>query len=146
MSAEAAGLLTRGSPLHRLPGPEASGVVAEQASPLTAAGPSRIRTGFPHRAPRCAASLPFGDVDSGRHYQALGAVPLAPFVLGSDASFYWASILVGITFFAIGAAKSLWSLAPWWQAGLETLAVGASAAALAYAVGHLLQGFVPGLS
>ena len=73
-----------------------------------------------------------------------GAVPLAPFVIGGDAAFHWASILVGITFFAIGAAKSLWSLAPWWRAGLETLAVGASAAALAYGVGHLLQGFAPG--
>src|SRR5262245_3775328 len=33
VSAEAAGLLTRGSPLHRLPGPEASGVVAERQLP-----------------------------------------------------------------------------------------------------------------
>lgn len=75
-----------------------------------------------------------------------GAIPLAPFVIGGEAAFYWASILVGLTFFAIGAAKSLWSLAPWWQAGLETFAVGASAAVLAYAVGHLLQGFAPGLA
>jgi VIT1/CCC1 family predicted Fe2+/Mn2+ transporter len=75
-----------------------------------------------------------------------GAVPLAPFVIGGEHAFFWASVLVGLTFFAIGAAKSLWSLAPWWRAGLETLAVGASAAALAYVVGHVLQGFAPGLS
>ena len=44
----AAGLLTRGSLPRRLPGSrEPSGVVAERASPLTAAGPSRTCTGVP---------------------------------------------------------------------------------------------------
>jgi len=73
-----------------------------------------------------------------------GALPLAPFVIGGEGAFLWASVLVGLTFFAIGAAKSLWSLSPWWRSGIETLAVGASAAALAYLVGYMLQGFAPG--
>jgi len=46
----AAGLLTRGSLLRRLPG-FGQWLRGGGATPLTAAGPSRIRTGFPHRAP-----------------------------------------------------------------------------------------------
>jgi hypothetical protein len=34
---------------------------------------------------------------------------------------------------------------PWWRSGIETLAIGASAAALAYFVGHVLQGFAPSI-
>ena len=44
------GLLTRGSLPRRLPGLR-QWLRGGGASPLTAAGPSRIRTGFPHRAP-----------------------------------------------------------------------------------------------
>ncbi len=60
---EAAGLLTRGSLPHRLPGPRARSGALRQwhlgggATPLTAAGPSRNRTGFPHRAP-CSDAEP----------------------------------------------------------------------------------------
>ena len=46
----ATGLLTRGSLPRRLPG-FGQWLRGGGASPLTAAGPSRIRTGFPHRAP-----------------------------------------------------------------------------------------------
>src|SRR5918994_3095206 len=46
------GLLTRGSLPRRLPGLR-QWLRGGGASPLTAAGPSRIRTGFPHRAPAC---------------------------------------------------------------------------------------------
>jgi hypothetical protein len=46
------GLLTRGSLPRRLPGSR-QWLRGGGASPLTAAGPSRIRTGFPHRAPAC---------------------------------------------------------------------------------------------
>ena len=47
--------------------------------------------------------------------------------------------LTGLTFFAIGAAKSRWSLAPWWRSGLETLAIGGAAAAIAYFAGTLFR-------
>src|SRR5215831_792440 len=51
----ATGLLTRGSLSRRLPGQlheaERQWHVGGRASPLTAAGPSRTRTGFPHRVP-----------------------------------------------------------------------------------------------
>jgi len=46
----ATGLLTRGSLLRRLPGSR-QWLRGGGATPLTAAGPSRTRTGFPHRAP-----------------------------------------------------------------------------------------------
>jgi VIT1/CCC1 family predicted Fe2+/Mn2+ transporter len=75
-----------------------------------------------------------------------GSVPLAPFLIGGHHAFVAAATLVGVTFFAIGAAKSLWSLTPWWRSGLQTLAIGASAAALAYLVGHLLRSFAPGVT
>src|SRR3954470_1309027 len=54
-----AGLLTRGTPHAAFPalGPVASW---REASPLTAAGPSRTSTGFPYRSPVCRASLASG--------------------------------------------------------------------------------------
>jgi VIT1/CCC1 family predicted Fe2+/Mn2+ transporter len=69
-----------------------------------------------------------------------GAVPLIPFVVGGTAAFPIAAVLVGIVFLAIGSLKSLWSLQRWWISGLETLAIGAAAAAVAYSVGWLLRG------
>ncbi|MGP6088238.1 VIT1/CCC1 transporter family protein [Antarctobacter jejuensis] len=66
-----------------------------------------------------------------------GAVPLVPFVFGIPNAFTVASVLVGVTFFAIGSLKSIWSLAPWWRSGLETLAIGGVAAGIAYYVGSL---------
>jgi VIT1/CCC1 family predicted Fe2+/Mn2+ transporter len=42
-------------------------------------------------------------------------------------------------FFSIGALKSYWSLAPWWRSGLETLAIGGVAAAIAFGVGSMFH-------
>lgn len=69
-----------------------------------------------------------------------GAVPLLPFALGLESAFAVSTAMTGIVFFMIGAAKSRWSLAPWWRSGLETLAIGGVAAALAFAAGYLLRG------
>jgi VIT1/CCC1 family predicted Fe2+/Mn2+ transporter len=69
-----------------------------------------------------------------------GAVPLVPYLLGLATPLVWASALTAAVFFAIGSAKSLWSLDHWTKSGAETLAIGLGAAALAYLVGHLLRG------
>ena len=66
-----------------------------------------------------------------------GMVPLLPYIFGIDTAFQWSIALTGLTFFCVGAAKSHWSLAPWWRSGGETLAIGGAAAAIAYFVGTL---------
>ncbi|SPF79954.1 VIT1/CCC1 transporter family protein [Pseudoprimorskyibacter insulae] len=66
-----------------------------------------------------------------------GMIPLLPFIFGLPSAFTVSSVLTGITFFAIGAYKSQWSLHPWWRSGFETLAIGGVAASIAYFVGTL---------
>lgn len=73
-------------------------------------------------------------------FLAAGMIPLLPFLLGAgETAFTWSVGLTLCVFFGIGAAKSVWSLAPWWRSGAETLAIGGTAAALAYAVGTLFH-------
>lgn len=69
-----------------------------------------------------------------------GAVPLLPYLLPVEDPFPVAILGTGIIFFAIGAAKSRFVLAPWWREGLETLAIGSAAAGCAYFIGKLLAG------
>ncbi len=71
-----------------------------------------------------------------------GVVPLVPYLAGIGDAFFWASVMTGIVFFAIGAAKSRWSLAKWWWSGAETLFIGTVAAVAAYGIGAWLQGLV----
>lgn len=68
-----------------------------------------------------------------------GLIPLVPFIFGLGAAFSISGWVTLAVFFAIGALKSRWSLAPWWRSGLETLAIGGAAAALAYGVGTLFH-------
>jgi len=67
-----------------------------------------------------------------------GAIPLIPYLFG--AGFTWSALATAVAFFAIGSAKSLWSLRSPWMLGLETLFIGGAAAVLAFAVGVLLGG------
>ncbi len=69
-----------------------------------------------------------------------GLVPLLPFAIGLEASAAMASVMTGLVFFVIGAAKSRWSTQHWIVGGLETAAIGLAAAGVAYLVGHLLGG------
>lgn len=78
-------------------------------------------------------------------FAAVGAVPLASFVLRrhfpgavSD-PFQWSAALTAAAFFGVGALKGRFVGLRWWASGLETLAVGGVAAALAYAAGALLR-------
>ncbi len=71
-----------------------------------------------------------------------GAVPLLPFAIGLPGAFSWSIVATGIVFAAIGALKSRWSLRPAWRLAVETLLIGATAAAVAYLIGVFLKGVV----
>lgn len=72
-------------------------------------------------------------------FLAAGMVPLLPYLLSVPEPFKWSIGATALTFFAVGAAKSHWSLAPWWRSGAETLLIGGVAAAIAYFVGTLFS-------
>ena len=68
-----------------------------------------------------------------------GSIPLLPFILTVPSAFQVSIGATLITFFLIGSGKSRWSLSSWWRSGSETLAIGATAALLAYGVGGLFH-------
>ncbi len=72
-------------------------------------------------------------------FQLCGVVPLLPYLIGSAHPFAIATVMTGLVFFAIGCARSRWSVEPWWKAGLGTLLIGGGAAALAYWIGDFLS-------
>ncbi len=69
-----------------------------------------------------------------------GAVPLLASVLGVAPRdrFAVASALTLVTLFGVGGARGLVAGVRWWVSGAEMLAVGATAAGVAFAVGRLL--------
>lgn len=68
-----------------------------------------------------------------------GCIPLVPFILGLGNAFAISSAMTMVTFFAIGALKSKWSLSPWWRSAIETLLIGGCAAMIAFYVGTLFH-------
>jgi len=66
-----------------------------------------------------------------------GLVPLVTYLAAGG--LFWCVVATGLSFFAIGAIRSGWSLTAWWRSGLETCFIGMSAAALAFAVGFSLR-------
>ncbi len=71
-----------------------------------------------------------------------GLVPLMPYLIGSEDGFMISLVATAVVFFAIGATKATWSPQPWWRSGLETLAIGLAASAVAYAIGYFLKSVV----
>lgn len=75
----------------------------------------------------------------------VGTLPLSPFLAGLvpgvslSGAFTMSCLMTAVTFFGIGALKSLFTAEHYVQAGLETLLMGGGAALLAYFVGHLLS-------
>jgi len=78
---------------------------------------------------------------------AIGLIPLLPFLIrlssGTEltAPFGWSTLMTGVAFFTVGAAKSRFVDQHWTWSGLETLAIGGGAAGLAYVYGVLLESF-----
>lgn len=72
-------------------------------------------------------------------FLAAGLIPLLPYALGLEPAFRLSIAATGIVFFVIGALKSRWSLSAWWRSGLETFAIGAAAASIAYLVGTMFR-------
>ena len=68
-----------------------------------------------------------------------GMIPLLPFLVSLPNAFVTSAWMTMGVFFAIGALKSRWSLAPWWRSGFETFAIGGAAALIAYLVGSLFH-------
>ncbi|MEM8680225.1 MAG: VIT1/CCC1 transporter family protein [Planctomycetota bacterium] len=79
----------------------------------------------------------------------IGFIPLLSFIAQMVYPFpiSWAylssAVLAGIGFFLVGAAKSWFVEQKWHISGLETLAVGGTAAALAYVIGAALGHVIP---
>ncbi|MGI9488072.1 MAG: VIT1/CCC1 transporter family protein [Geminicoccaceae bacterium] len=71
-----------------------------------------------------------------------GLVPLLPFIGGASASVSLSVVMTALVFFIIGSLKSRWSTSSWWRSGTETLAIGMTAAGVAYAVGLALKDLV----
>ena len=69
-----------------------------------------------------------------------GLVPLVSYLVAYRLA--WCVAATGLVFFSIGTAKSRWSLAGWAKSGLETLAIGMSAAGLSFLVGFGLRAFL----
>jgi len=70
----------------------------------------------------------------------LGAVPLLPylFALTSTQAFWLASVLTGLTIFAVGSARTIVTRRPWFSSGIEMLFITSLAAAVAFIIGRLL--------
>jgi vacuolar iron transporter family protein len=71
-----------------------------------------------------------------------GLVPIMPFAIMLPHAIAISAMMTAVVFFAIGSIRSLWSPKNWWLAGCETLAIGTSAAAVAYVAGDFLRDLI----
>lgn len=74
-------------------------------------------------------------------FVAAGAVPLLPYALpGLPARFALAGVLTAVALFATGLLRTLVTRRNPWLAGVEMLAIGGAAAAMAFVVGRFVAG------
>ncbi len=78
----------------------------------------------------------------------VGLIPLLPYLANwikpglIEQTFLWSSILTGIAFLWVGAQKARFVNQSWQIGGVETVAIGGAAAAIAYFIGVMLKGLV----
>ena len=68
-----------------------------------------------------------------------GSLPLLPVLLIAENTFLASCLITGLALFVVGSLRTRVTRANWLKSGLEMLLVGSGAAAIAYAVGHLLR-------
>ncbi len=71
-----------------------------------------------------------------------GSLPLLPFLFGLPASGVVTTVLTATAFFLIGSIKARWSTQHWLISGLQTIAIGMTAAGIAWLVGWALHGLI----
>jgi VIT1/CCC1 family predicted Fe2+/Mn2+ transporter len=71
-----------------------------------------------------------------------GILPLLPFFFFTQPKFVFSVAIVGISMFAIGLIKSIYTGKHWLRSGFEVLMIGSVAAAMAYLVGYLADRLV----
>ena len=69
-----------------------------------------------------------------------GWAPLVPYILEFSPAFHYSVVFTGLTFFVVGASRSLVTSRRWVINGGEMFLVGMAAATVAYIVGDLLKG------
>ena len=84
-----------------------------------------------------ALSKPMVSAVSGALSTAVGAlIPIVPFFfMGGIPAVIVAAIVSLVAHFAVGAAKSLVTVRPWWSSGLEMTIVGAGEGIVTYVIG-----------
>jgi VIT1/CCC1 family predicted Fe2+/Mn2+ transporter len=70
----------------------------------------------------------------------VGWLPLVPYLAGLDPVFALSVLVTALTFFVVGASRTLVTDRTWYASGLEMLVVGMVAAGVAYATGALVAG------
>ncbi len=95
---------------------------------------------------RSVQGLPELEAQPARHgtatfaaFVAAGILPLVPFVmpgLGAD-GFFWSATVTLASLFGVGAARSAFTVEPWWRTGSEMLGLGVVVAGAAYFAGAL---------
>lgn len=68
-----------------------------------------------------------------------GSVPLLPFLFQLENAITISALATMLTFFLVGAVRTIWTRRQWWLSGGETLLIGSSAASIAYLVGYVLS-------
>lgn len=71
-----------------------------------------------------------------------GFLPILPFLLKAPDTFTLSAIIVGISLFAVGSLRSMYTKKRWVNGGIEMFLIGGFAASVAYLVGFLFERYV----